>query len=194
MPDISPLVQSLQRFTPDAREDRTFKLAGLEQQQQLTAAQLQQAQATNKRQQILDVANENRIEFIKDKSDIDFVLKDGPEGLRNSLARLAATKDEGDPDLPELVDFANRAVADPDGVFEELKRNLGNVNRGISTIDQILSRLPGTDRPSFSAKSFSEIESWLSNIPMIISVCSSNSTPRYSRASWVVKPLCIIYF
>lgn len=140
VPSIDPLVQSLQRFTPDAREDRAFQLAGLEQQQQVRGAQLQQVQASNKRQQILDIANESRVEFIKDRSDLDFVLKGGPEGLRNSIARLVATKEDGDPDLAELIDFANQATTDPEAAFKVLTDNRANVARGLSTIDEILGR------------------------------------------------------
>ena len=38
--DISPLVQSLQQFTPQAKEDRRIELAGLQQQQDFKSEQL----------------------------------------------------------------------------------------------------------------------------------------------------------
>jgi hypothetical protein len=147
VPSIAPLVESLERFTPQAREDRAFKLSGLQQQSDIRDVQLQSGQlqlqnakAAQRRQQIIDVANENRVEFIKDRADLDFVLEGGPEGLRNSIARLMGTKEDGDPDIPEFTDFAKRAMVDAEAIFEELTSNRANIVQGISTIDEILGR------------------------------------------------------
>ena len=138
VPDIQPLLQGLQQFTPQAQQDRQFQMQGLEQQQQLRDVQIQQVQQSNKRQQILDTANEVRIEFIKDRNDLEFVLKKGPEWLRNARARLAGTKEEGDPDLEELIEFANKATADPEAAFKELQQNQEGIGLQLKSIDEIL--------------------------------------------------------
>lgn len=141
--DISPLIQSLQRFTPRAREDRELQLAGIARQGALQEENLITAQRANRQAQITAVANENRSALIEDKNDIAFVLKDGPEGLRNNLAQLAGQKGEDSPDMAELVEFANMAVTDPDGAFAKLTKNQENVNLQLTTIDEILTRTSG---------------------------------------------------
>ncbi len=138
--DIAPLVQSLQRFTPQAREDRALQLAGIGQQQELRDVQIQNAQATQRRNQIIDLANENRVELIGDKNDLAFALKDGAQGLRNNLAQLAAQKGDDSPDMAELVEFANMAVNDPEGAFAQLEKNQEGVNFQLKGVDEILGR------------------------------------------------------
>lgn len=144
----SGLAESLQRFTPRAREDRRLELAGLEQQSDirestlaLNQARLVEQQAENRRSQILDVANQNRTILIKDKNNLTFALKDGPEGIRNNLAILTANnKDDPDFDLDEVVQFANMATKDPDEAFRNLTNNQLAVNNQLKSVDQILNR------------------------------------------------------
>lgn len=147
----SGLLQSLQQFTPAAREERALRLAGLEQgralgeqQLQMGEAQLAAQQALNRRNQIIDLANQNRVELLKDQSDLSFVLKDGPEGLRNNIALLMRERG-GDPefDTQEVIAYANQAAQDAEGTFKELTNNQDLVNRQLATVDQILSRAQG---------------------------------------------------
>lgn len=140
VPDIAPFLQSLQQFTPQARQNRAFQLAGLEQQQQIGSEQLQQLQTANRRAQIISIAEENRAELLGDQSDLNFVLKKGPEGLRNRLALLAKEKDPGSADLNELVQFANNAAIDADGTFKELTTNKERLQTQINAVNQILDR------------------------------------------------------
>jgi len=152
--DISPLTDALRQFTPRAREDRRLELAGLQQQQdaraqqqELRSAQIQQVQAANKRQQIIDIANESRTELIIDKNDLAFALKDGASGLRNNLAQLASQKGADSQDIAELVEFANMAINDPEGAFDQLTSNQENINLQIKSVDEILGR---TQAPGFT--------------------------------------------
>jgi len=160
VPSIAPLVESLRQFTPQAQEERAFKLAGLQQQQDLGQAQLQSVQATNKRNQIIDAANSNRVELIKmrsefaqDKIDLKSVLSSGVEGLRNNITKLIGTKEADDPDMEELVHFANLSVTDPDAAWAELQKNqigvdneLAGIDLGISTVNRILNPVSAKDQ------------------------------------------------
>lgn len=159
--DISPLLNSLQRFTPQGREDRALELAGLQQRDDIRSAQLQQVQATNKRNQILDLANENRVELIGDKNDLAFALKDGPQGLRNNLAQLASQKGQDSQDMAELVQFANMAINDPEGAFDQLTSNQEGINLQLKTVDEILGRVgqdPTALQQAQTAKTLAETE------------------------------------
>lgn len=142
--DISPLLNSLQRFTPQAKEDRRLELAGLQQREDIRTQQLQQLQMQNQRQKAIDDITFERTELITDQSDLKFALKDGPEGLRNNIAQLAAQKGPDSPDIPEFVQFANRAINDPEGAFAELTSNLGQVDRELGVINQVLGRVGGS--------------------------------------------------
>lgn len=143
VPDISPFLQSLQQFTPQARQNRQFQLAGLEQQQALGAEQLQQAQTENKRAQIISLAEQNRADLLGDKSDLTFVMKNGAEGLRNRLALLAQEKDPGSVDLDEIVKISNIVATDPQRGFQILNLELDKTNRGLDLINQIAGRASG---------------------------------------------------
>ena len=150
VPSVGPLIQSLQQFTPRAREDRSLQLAGFERQAGIEEEQLRQLQISNRRQQMLNVAEENRTALLEDQSDLKFVLKDGPTGLRNNIAQLAARKETDSPDIAELVDFANRATKDPELTFSELTSNQEVIGNNISVVDAILQRTK--QRPGFTLK------------------------------------------
>ncbi len=143
VPSIAPLVESLQQFTPQARESREIQLAGLAQQSQLRDLQIQQAQRVERQQQILNVANENRAALVNERSDINFVLKDGAEGIRNNISLLAAQKGQDSPDLPELVEFANLATTNPEEAFSRLQGNQQLVNKQLGVVNEILGRSQG---------------------------------------------------
>jgi hypothetical protein len=156
--DITPLLQGLQHLTPRGREDRAFELekreAALESQQQqkeMQAIQMQNAMATQKRNQLTDVANQNRAMLIQKQSDIKFSMKDGPEGLLNNLTILARDKDPESMELKNIIDIRNLAVSDPQAAFDRIQNeNLFNVERGLEVTNKILTGLEG--RAGFSAK------------------------------------------
>lgn len=87
------------------------------------------------------VTNE-RIKMLKLRDNIQSVLKDGPDGIRNNVALLARQR-EGDPDfvVQEAIDIANMAVTDPEGAQAQLERNLEQVNRRIRLTEDILKPL-----------------------------------------------------
>lgn len=150
VPSVGPLIQSLQQFTPRAREDRRLQLAGFERQAGIEQEELQRLQIANRRQQMLSVAEENRNALLEEQSDLKFVLKDGPTGLRNNIAQLAAQKGTESPDIAELVDFANRATKDPELTFSELTSNQELIGNNLSVVDAILQRTK--QRPGFTLK------------------------------------------
>jgi len=147
VPDIQPLLQSLQQFTPQARQNRQFQLAGLEQQQALGDLELQQAQTAQRQAQMQALIRENKTNLLDDIADLDFVLGGKQEGLRNRLGKLAAEKDPGSPDLAELADFANRVVQSPEEAikaFQELTLNRERAKGQLNAINQIEGRMAAT--------------------------------------------------
>jgi len=140
VPSISPLIESLRQFTPRAKEERAFELAGLESQQDLRQAQTQQIIEKTKQQQILNQATQMLTVFSEDDSDLTFLLKDGPEGLRNNISQLAGTKDKDSDDIAELVQAANMAVSDPDRAFSELTRAFDDNKKKLDVVNTILKR------------------------------------------------------
>ena len=133
--DISPIIDSLRQFTPRAQEDRAMQLEALGQQSQVRELQLQNAQRTAKRQQIQDLATENRVGILGDISDLDFMIKGGADELRNNLAKLTAEKGEGHEDLEEIVQMANLAMTDPDKAFQKITANREKAGRALTLVD-----------------------------------------------------------
>lgn len=143
VPDIAPLLQSLQQFTPQARQNRQFQLAGLEQQQALGAENLQQAQTETKRAQIISLAEQSRADLLGDKSDLTFVMKNGAKGLRNRLALLAKDKDPGSADFNDIVKITNIVATDPERGLNILNLELEKTQSGLDRVNQILNRTRG---------------------------------------------------
>jgi len=145
--DISPFLESLRQFTPRAQEDRQIQLEALGQQSQLRDLQLQNAQRTQRRQQMTDLATENRVSILEDISDLDFIIKGGPDQMRNTLAKLAAEKGEGHEDQEEIIQMVNLATTDPDEAFNKLKANREKAGRALSLVDRVLGT---TAAPGFT--------------------------------------------
>lgn len=145
--DISPFLESLRQFTPQAQEDRAIRLESLGQQSQLRDLQLQNAERTAKRQQMTDLATENRVSILEDISDLDFIIKGGPDQMRNTLAKLAAEKGEDHEDLEEIIQMVNLATTDPDEAFNKMKANREKAGRALSLVDKILGK---TAAPGFT--------------------------------------------
>lgn len=142
--DVDPLIQSLQQFTPQAKENRRFQLAGLQQQQDIRSQQLQQVERENKRAQIQFVGEQLRDRFLGDIADIDFVLKDGPEGLVNRLRLLSQEKGDGSEDIPEIVNFFNQASIDPQSTSQQLNLNRERTQGELERVNAALDRTKHT--------------------------------------------------
>lgn len=151
VPDISPFLQSLQQFTPRAREDRRLQLSGLQQQRDIGQQrldigqqQLQQQQIATKRAQAISVGNQAITAFNEDITDIDTIIGGEPNQIVNNLTRMFGEKKD-DPafDNEDAIKLRAQALEDPQGVIDELTRRKEALTSQRSNTQNQIDRLSG---------------------------------------------------
>lgn len=116
------------------------------------SAQTQQANIeTGQREQRIAKAKEMiisaRSEAINTISDVKFVLRNGPEGIRNAMAQLVARqKDDPNFDTEQAVELANLATSDPDQAMQRLQDISDGAQAELEVADQILSQTRKRDQ------------------------------------------------
>jgi len=120
--------------------------------QNFLSAQTKQANLeTGQREQRIAKAKEMitsaRSEAINTISDVKFVLRNGPEGIRNAMAQLVARqKDDPNFDTEQAVELANLATSDPDQAMRRLQDISDGAQAELEVADQILSQTSKIDQ------------------------------------------------